>query len=366
VSLCFNHFFRSYEFRNLLILGALCSQGFLFAKNRIFNYNHHGSKEEKEMKAWVIHEFGGPEVMKLENIGKPEIKSHEVLIKTECTAVNPVDWKIREGMIEMLVPHEFPAILGWDVAGVIDQIGSDVKGLRVGDFVYAFCRRPVVKNGTFAEYVAFDAEHVAHSPSNLTMAQAASLPLVALTAWQSLFDFANVSEGDDVLIHAGAGGVGSIAIQLAKHAKARVITTASPKNFDYVRQLGANDVIDYHTEDFVEVTKKLCPKGVDMVFDCVGGKTFHSSIEVIKKGGSLVSICNMIDESFGAEKGVKSGFVFVAPNGEQLASIARLMEEGVIVPPNLLEFPFEEAREALEKNREGHTKGKIVLNLNLN
>ncbi len=315
------------------------------------------------MKAWVIHEFGGPEVMKLEEVGKPEIKSSEVLIKTECTAVNPVDWKMREGMITMLLPHEFPAIIGWDVAGIIEQVGDDVKRLRVGDFVYAFCRRSVVKDGTYAEYVAFDAEHVAHMPSNLTMAQASSLPLVALTAWQALFDFANVKEGDNVLIHAGAGGVGSIAIQLAKHAKARVITTASPRNFDYVKKLGADDIIDYNSQDFIEVTKQLFPEGVDTVFDCVGGKTFHSSLDIVKKGGSLVSICNAVDESYGAEKGVKTGFVFVAPNGEQLSSIARLVENGVVVAPNLEEFPFHEAPIALEKNREGHTKGKIVLSL---
>lgn len=313
------------------------------------------------MKAWVIHEFGGADAMKIEDITQPEIASDEVLIKTEYTAINPVDWKIREGMIQQLIPHEFPIVLGWDVAGIIDQVGKDVHDLKVGDFVYAFCRRPVVKQGTFAEYVAFDAKHVAHMPSNITMAQAASLPLVALTAWQSLFDFANLKEGDDILIHAGAGGVGSIALQLARHANARVITTASSRNFDYVKQLGADDIIDYSKEDFVKKVKELCPNGVDVVFDCVGGKTFHSSLQLVKKGGSLVSICNAIDESYGAEKGVKTGFVFVAPNGEQLTSIARLVEEGVIVPPNIVEYPFNEANAALEKNKEGHTRGKIVL-----
>ncbi|MEM1282065.1 MAG: NADP-dependent oxidoreductase, partial [Chlamydiota bacterium] len=264
---------------------------------------------------------------------------------------------------EMLLPHKFPAILGWDVAGVVEEVGDGVKDLSVGDFVYAFCRRSIVKEGTFAEYVAFDAKNVAHKPSNLTMAQSASLPLVALTAWQALFDFADIKQGDDVLIHAGAGGVGSIAIQLAKHAKARVITTASLKNFDYVKELGADDIIDYNTQDFVQVTKELCPDGVDMVFDCVGGKTFHRSLDIVKKGGSLVTICNAVDETYGADRGVRSGFVFVTPNGEQLAEIAKLVEEGALVPPNLVEYPFHEAPLALEKNREGHTKGKIILNL---
>lgn len=313
------------------------------------------------MRAWVIHEFGGPEVMKLEEVDKPDVQQGEVLIKTEYAAVNPVDWKIREGMLKDHLPCAFPAILGWDVAGIVERVSKEIKDLRVGDFVYAYCRRPLVKQGTFAEYVAFEAKHVAPKPSNISMAQAASLPLVTLTAWQSLFNFAAIGKGSRILIHGGAGGVGSMAIQLAKYAGGQVMTTTSSKNFAYVRNLGADQIVDYHTEDFVERAMQLYPEGMDLVFDCVGGKTFHRSLQLVKKGGSLVSICNLIDASYGAEKGVKSGYVFVTPNGAQLSSIARLVEEGIIIPPHIEEYSFEEAPQALEKNRQGHTQGKIVL-----
>lgn len=313
------------------------------------------------MKAWVIQEFGGSEVMKLEEIPLPKVQANEVLIKSEYVGTNPVDWKIREGLIQSLAPFAFSITLGWDVAGVVEKVGSNVSHLHVGDLVYAFCRRPTIHAGTYAEYVAFDAKDVALKPSNLTMAEAASLPLVALTAWQSLYNFSNLAEGDKVFIHAGAGGVGSIAIQLAKHVKAHVITTTSGKNFDYVKSLGADEVIDYTKEDFVEKIQESHPEGIDVVFDCVGGKSFHQSLQLIKKGGSLVSICNLVDESYGAEVGVKTGFVFVEPSGKELALLARLIEEGALFSPHMEEYPFTEAAAALDKLKEGHTRGKIVL-----
>jgi NADPH2:quinone reductase len=315
------------------------------------------------MKACVIESFGGAEVMKIKEVPKPEPKPNEVLIKVVCASVNPVDWKIREGYLKSRVPHEFPIILGWDAAGVVESVGKDVHGFEGGDHVYAYCRKPVVKDGTFAEYVVVDARHVSHKPENLTMAQAASIPLTALTAWQSLFDFANVREGNTVMIHAGGGGVGSMAIQFAKNAKAKVITTASAKHHAYVKKLGADVIIDYTKDDFVEKVKEVAPKGVDFVYDTVGGGIAEKSLGLVKDGGSLVSIVELIDESFGARNKVKTGFVFVAPNGQELETIAKLIEEGKVVAPLIEEFVLDDAPEALEKNRAGHTQGKIVIHV---
>lgn len=316
------------------------------------------------MKACIIERFGGVEELKIQDVPKPHPQTGELLIKVEYAAINPVDWKIREGYLSKRLPHEFPIILGWDAAGIVSVAGKNANGFREGDLVYAYCRKPVVKEGTFAEYVAVEARHVAKKPSNLTMAQASAIPLTALTAWQSLFDFAHIKEGDIVLIHAGAGGVGGMAIQLAKHARTTVITTASAKNHDYVKKLGADYVVDYTKEDFVEKVHKIAPKGVEMVYDCAGGDTARKSLELVKEGGVLASIAELIDESFGASKKVKTGFVFVAPNGHQLKLIAELIEKGVLTPPHIEEFSLEQVGEALEKNRLGHTRGKLVLKIN--
>src|ERR1700733_2368139 len=190
------------------------------------------------MKAMVIEKFGHEEQLHLGDIPTPLPSDNEVQIQVLYSAVNPVDWKIREGLMKNFLPHEFPLILGWDAAGIVKAIGKNVKKFKVGDEVFAYCRKPIVKWGTYAEYVCFDADNIALKPNNINFAEAAAIPLAGLTAWQALFDFAKLKKGESILIHGGAGGVGSFAIQFAKHAGAKVITTASKQNHDYVKKLG--------------------------------------------------------------------------------------------------------------------------------
>lgn len=311
------------------------------------------------MKAIAIKEFGGIDQLEMIEVPTPKPKDNELLIEVVYTAVNPVDWKIREGMLKDRIPHQFPLILGWDVAGIVSAAGSDVDNFKAGDAVYAYCRKPIVQWGTYAEYVTFEAENVAHKPKNITFAQAAAIPLVGLTAWQALFDAAKLKKGETILIHAGSGGVGSLAIQFAKNAGAHVITTASATNHDYVMNLGAEHAIDYK-DGFVDAVKKLTTQGVDIVFDLAGGETLRDSSQVIKKGGRLVSIVEKPDPNL-EKQGIHGIYVFVSPSGKELSEITLLIEQGKVVVPNIEEMPLKEAAAAQEKNRKGHTQGKIVL-----
>lgn len=315
------------------------------------------------MKAVILEAFGGVENLKMKEVATPKPEAGEVLVKIVYTAVNPVDWKIRLGMLENRIPHEFPIVPGWDAAGIVEDVGQGVKGFKKGDEVFAYCRKPVVKWGTYAEYITLKADAVAFKPKKLTFAQAAAFPLAGLTAWQSLFDAAELKKGQTVLIHAGAGGVGSLAIQFAKYAGATVYTTASEDKFDYVKKLGADFVIDYKNDNFVTKMKSLQTQGVDAVFDTVGGQTQNDSYQVIKKGGHLVSIVQPPDEAVAKNFGVKALYHFVSPSGKELQQISDLIEKGEIDPIKVEEMKLEEAGKAQEKNREGHMTGKIVLKI---
>ncbi|MDF1795795.1 MAG: NADP-dependent oxidoreductase [Coxiellaceae bacterium] len=313
------------------------------------------------MKAMAIEAFGDVDSIKQIDIEKPQPASDEVLIKIDYAGVNPVDWKICQGAIKDLLPHHFPLVLGWDAAGTIEMLGDAVANYQVGDKVYAYCRKDSVQQGTYAEYVAVDTNAIAKVPSNITLEQASGIPLVALTAWQSLFDFADLQSGQTILIHAGAGGVGSIAIQLAKWRGAKVYATASEANHEYVKGLGADRVIDYNAHDFVDVLKQHESQGVDVVYDTVGGDTQVRSFDLLKKGGALVSIVAPPAEDVAAKYEVKSGFVFVAPNSQQLQKISQLIEQGIVKPVNTQSLPLEQAAVALQKNLERHVRGKLVL-----
>ncbi len=313
------------------------------------------------MEAIIIKEFGGVEKLQLTTVPTPKPTDNEVLIEIHDSGVNPVDWKIREGLLKSRLPHEFPLILGWEAAGRVDAIGKKVKNFKVGDEVYAYCRKPTVKEGTYAEYICLDAQNVALKPKSLSYAQAASIPLAGLTAWQSLFDSANLQKGETVLIHAGAGGVGGFAIQFAKNAGATVYTTAGQENHDYVKKLGADEAIDYKKENFASKMKTLCPKGVDVIFDTVGGKTFHDSLALLKPGGRIVSLLEHLEPADAAKRNIKASYVFVSPNAMQLKQIGDLINKGKVKTPKIEEIPLNQAAEALEKIRKGHTCGKIVL-----
>lgn len=306
----------------------------------------------------VIEEFGSSVQPLLKEVPKPTAQEGEVLIKVAYAGVNPVDWKIKEGIYKRGLPHEFPIILGWDVAGTVVEVGKNVKNFKVGDEVFAYVRKPLIKWGAYAEYVTFDAQNVAKKPQGISFAQAAALPLVSLTAWQSLFDAAHLKKGETILIHAASGGVGSMAVQFAKNAGAKVIATASPKKHDYVKKLGADLVIDYHKENFADRLQG----SVDVVFDCVGGETFQKSLACLKKGGRIVSILQQ-NLPGAKEKGIEAHFVFVSPSGPQLHTIAQLIEQKKVVPPHVEEMDLKEAGAALNKLQAGKVLGKIVLKL---
>jgi len=318
------------------------------------------------MKALYIENFGGIDQIKIGRLPLPQVNVNEVKIKIAYTAVNPVDGKIRQGLLKEHLPHHFPLILGWDAAGIIDEVGSNVTHFKKGDKVFAYCRKPIVQWGSYAEYICLEAQNVAFIPLNLTFAQAAAIPLAALTARQVLFDKVHLKKGETILIQAGAGGVGSLAIQFAKLAGARVITTGSKANQSYLKELGADFVIDYHTKDIRKEIRKIAPDGIDTVFDTLGGQSLKDSYSVLKKNGKIVSIVEPPAEDLNERYGVQGFYHFVNPNGQELQEIANLIQEGKIKPVPIQEMAIEEAGEAQEINKKGHVRGKIVLKVSHN
>jgi NADPH:quinone reductase-like Zn-dependent oxidoreductase len=312
------------------------------------------------MKAIAINEFGGRDTLQLMNLPVPEIKPGEILVRVKAAGINPVDWKIREGYIKDLFPYEFPIILGWDAAGIVEQAGPAVTRFRQGDEIFAYCRKPMVQGGAYAEYIVLEEEHAAIKPKNISFEEAASIPLAALTAYQSLFDAAKINPGETVLIHAAAGGVGGFGVQLAKDHGAVVWGTASGRNEEYVQDLGATQVVDYNHVDFRNSVRSEYPDGVDVVFDCVGGEVLEKSADIVNKGGRLISI---VDDPTGlVRKDIDKEFVFVAPNNTQLTELARMVEQGRLKTHLSQIFPFglEEARRAHELSESSRTRGKMV------
>jgi len=307
------------------------------------------------MKAVRIHTYGGPEILHYEeNVPVPSLKSDDLLIQVRAAAVNPVDWKIREGGLQNILHHTLPLTLGWDVSGEVIAIGPEVHEFAIGDTVYA--RPDIERDGAYAEYIAVKASEAARKPAALDFIHAAAVPLTALTAWQSLVDAAQLQAGQTVLIHAASGGVGSLAVQLAKALGAHVIATASFANTGLVTQLGADQFIDYTQTRFEEAAKE-----VDVVLDTVGGDTQARSWPVLKPGGILVSIVNPPSEATAIQHGVRSAFVFIQPSGEQLTAIARLIDEGRIKPVIHTVLPLSAVRQAHAISQGGHARGKIVL-----
>jgi NADPH:quinone reductase-like Zn-dependent oxidoreductase len=306
------------------------------------------------MKAVRIHEFGGPEVLKVEETPKPRPADDEVLIRIYATSVNPVDWKIRKGGRKQKFPSNFPLTLGWDVSGVIEETGNEVTNFKKGDEVYS--RPDPTKNGTYAEYVVVKANQVGFKPKTISHQEAAAVPLAGLTAWQGLFDMGGLKAGERVLIHGASGGVGSFAVQFAKWKGAYVIGTTSKKNIGVVKKLGADEVIDYKNEKFEEKVKD-----VDLVFDTIGGDTQKRSLQVLKKGGRLVTTVEPEYETEGKEKGIDvKGFMGQSyPN--ELNKIAELIDQGKVKPVINRILPLERAAEAQRLSEQGHVVGKIVL-----
>jgi NADPH:quinone reductase-like Zn-dependent oxidoreductase len=315
------------------------------------------------MRAIAIDEFGGPEKLKLVELPRPKPGKGEILIKVVAAGVNPVDYKIREGMLEALMPHAFPLIPGWDVAGVVEEQGEGAGRFRRGDRVWAYARKPTVQWGCYADYVTLPEENVALMPAKLLFEEAASIPLAALTAYQALFGAPVLEKGSKVLVHAAAGGVGHFAVQLAANAGAEVIGTAGTANQAFVLEMGAGGSIDYTKEDFADAAKRLCSDGFDFILDCVGGETQTRSFPLLKPRGLLVSIVGEPSAELTVEHGVRSAWIFVEPDAEQLTQLARFVDQGKLTTHVQKIYPLAEALGAQKDLAAGHVRGKLVLNL---
>lgn len=302
-----------------------------------------------------MHGYGGPEVLKFEDAPRPEPAEGEVLVKVHAGGVNPVDWKVRAGYMRSFRDYSMPFILGWDFSGTIDQLGRDVaQSWKTGDEVYA--RPDIGRNGAYAEYIAVRASEIQRKPKSLVHVHSAAIPLAALTAWQAIFDAAQLRAGQRILIHAADGGVGTFAVQLARWKGAYVIGTASERNHDFVKELGADEVIDYQTTRFEDAVHD-----VDVVLDTMSGETRDRSWQVLKKGGILVSILGQPSQEDAARHGVRGAGIFVQPNPTQLAELANLADAGKVRPIIDTVLPLAEAARAHEMNQTLHTRGKIVL-----
>lgn len=330
------------------------------------------------MKAFAIDGYDAP----LHEVELPAVApgTGQVAIRLVAAGVNHADERTRKGEFKALFPLKFPAVLGGELSGEVTSIGAGVEGFAVGDQVYAYTG--VGEVGVFAQEVVIDADAVAHAPSSVSSVDAAALPVGALTAWQALVDMAHLQAGQTILVHGGAGGVGSLTIQLAKHLGATVATTASSKNVDFVRALGADIVIDYRTEDFVDV---LADHPVDIVLDTQGGDTLKKSLEVLRPGGWAIGISGPPDVPFaervGANVVVKSAlrlvsapirkrarsrgatyrFLFISPDGDALRQIAALVDDGILTPNIDRILPFDQTPEALERVVAGGTRGKVLV-----
>lgn len=315
------------------------------------------------MNAITINEYGALDVLEMSEITRPDPKPHEVLIQVAYAGINPVDAKIREGLFKDRIPTQFPLILGWDVSGRVVAKGFQVKNFEIGDAVMAYGRKPFLQWGSYAEYMTFHAMHTAHKPPNLSFAEAAVVPLSALTAWQGLFDVAHLRAGQVVLIQAGAGGVGSFAIQFAKNAGAKVLATARTENHQYLRDLGVDYPIDYTMGNVGEKVRELFPLGVDVAFAMMGGNAMTSSLLALKPGGFLPTITEAFNPYAAAEADIYGSYVFVRPDGWQLATIGDLLKSGRVKVPRLEIFPMKQVAEAHRKILTGTTVGKIALRI---
>ena len=314
------------------------------------------SATSQTMKAIRIHNYGGPEVLQYEDAPRPQPQAGEVLIRVHAAGVNPIDWKVREGHMKDFWPHKFPLIPGWDLSGVVEEFGPGVSRFKIGDEVYSV--PDVSRDGAYAEYVVVRESELALKPKSLHHVHAAAAPLAALTAWQALFDAGQLVSGQRILIHGGSGGVGHVAVQLAKWKGAHVFGTASTKNQELLRELGVDEPIDYTKQKFEDVARN-----VDLVLDLIGGETQERSWSVLKKGGVLLSLVQPPSVEKAKALGVRAAFVAGHPSGAQLAEIAKLIDSGELKLTIDRILPLSEVRRAHELSKSGHTHGKIVLRI---
>ncbi len=328
------------------------------------------------MKAYVVESYG-KDGLKAANIAEPIVGEHDVLVQVVAASINPLDKMVRNGEFKQLLRYKRPFTLGHDVAGVVTKVGASVRDFKVGDEIYS--RPRDLRIGTFVEFIAIDERDVALKPKRLSLEEAAAVPLVVLAAWQALVDVANVKAGQKVLIHAGAGGLGSTVVQVAKHLGAYVATTAHAKDIEKVRALGADEVIDYTTQDFAKVLADY-----DLVLDSLGGSNLEKSLTVLRRGGLAISVVGPPDAAFAsqlgmsilkpvmalmsrkiakqaAKLGVRYSFFFMRANGAQLKKLAALYDDGTLRPVVDRTFPFDQTLEAMGYVEQGRANGKIVV-----
>jgi alcohol dehydrogenase len=333
-----------------------------------------------KMKAYTISRYSKEDKLELTEVPQPVAKENEVLIQIHSASINQLDAKIKSGEFKLLLPYKFPLVLGHDVAGTVTGVGSKVSRFKVGDAVFG---RPADFHiGTFAEFIAINENDIVIKPKNISFEEAASVPLVALTVWQAFVEKAKLKKGQKVFIQAGSGGVGTIAIQLAKHLGATVATTTGTTNFELVKSLGADVTIDYKTQDFETILKDY-----DLVLNSQDEKTLEKSLRILKPGGKVISISGPPDPAFAkaiglswfmkaavfflsrkvrsqAKKlGVDYSFLFMQANGKQLSEVGRLIETGVIRPVVDKIFSFEQMNEAMSYVSSGRAKGKVIVKI---
>jgi NADPH:quinone reductase-like Zn-dependent oxidoreductase len=308
------------------------------------------------MQAIQIQEFGDPQVLQVKEISIPAPGPGELLVRVHAAAVNPVDTSIRAGRAGGLSGASLPYVPGFDVSGTVTAIGSDVVNFKVDDEVFAMV--DLRRGGAYAEYAIVLENEAALKPTRVNHAEAAAIPLVALTAWQALFEVAKLQKGQTILIHAGAGGVGSIAVQLAKWRGAHIVATASDYNHNFLRELGVDVPVDYRTQNFEDFASD-----VDVVLDPIGGDTQVRSLQILKEGGILVSIVGLTSEGRNPSRNVRATSILVRPNSVQLSEIGGLIQNGIINPIVSYRFPLEQAPLAHEQSQTRRTRGKIVIEI---
>lgn len=306
------------------------------------------------MKAAIIRAYGGPEVLKIEDVPRPEPKANEVLVRVIAAGINPIDAIIREGTYAKEFGTHLPLVPGYDIAGVVERTGKKITRLKTGDAVYGY----VSGGGGYAEYAVATEEEVSQKPKSLSFVAAAAVPLAALTAWQALIDSAKLKKGQSALIHGGSGGVGTMAIQIAKARGAHVIATASTPNQDLLKELGADVPIDYTKTKFEDVAKDM-----DVVLDSVGNDTLARSYLVVKKGGFIATLVSRLDQAELDKHGIRGASISVRPNAKELAEITKLIEAKRIKPVVTRMISLADAVNAQQQIATHHTRGKIVLRI---
>jgi len=309
------------------------------------------------MKAVQIKKYGGSEVVETnQSAPEPIVSAGKVLVIVKAAGVNPVDWKIREGNMQQMIQLQFPSTLGMDFSGVIKQVGEGISAFKQGDEVYGQAAVITGGSGAFAEMALANGETIAHKPKSLSHAEAAGLPVVGVSAWQALVENIGLSKDQKILIHGGAGGIGSIAIQLAKHLGGYVATTVDTKDRQFVQELGANQMIDYKAQNFEDILHDY-----DAVFDTIGGETYRRSFKVLKKGGMIISMLEQPNSELMNHYGVKAIFEFTQVNRERLTKLAQWVDQNNINIHVDKTFSLDEAGKALDYQKDIHPRGKVVL-----